>query len=499
MEALVDPETGAHFVLTRVQRRFLRRMYVLAPNGRLLYPEATFSGPKKSGKTTLAALCGVFTVRILGGRFAEGFCVANDLEQSQGRVFQAICRIVEANPVLAADADITANKVTFSSTGAAITALASDYAGAAGSNHVFVSFDELWGVTTEAGQRLWDEMVPVPTRRISQRLVTSYAGFEGESALLEGLYKRGLKGDEIEPDLYVQPGMLMFWTHKFSAPWQTPEWREQMRGSLRANAYLRIVENRWVSTDSTFVEMEWWDKCVDPAAAPIVADRSLSVWVGSDASLKRDSTAIVACAWDAERKKVRLVAHRIFQPSAAEPLDFERTVEAALFDMCRRFDVREIRYDPWQMAAVAQRLVAAGLPMAEFPQSMPNLTEASTNLYELVKGGNLIAYHDDAIRLAVQRSIAVETTRGWRIAKEKASHKIDIVVALAQAALGAVKGGVDAVPWSDPNLRAGLQDFGDGICGAERVAPVEPPRTGPGQSSFAEASAIINERMRGKR
>jgi hypothetical protein len=51
------------------------------------------------------------------------------------------------------------------------------------------------------------------------------------------------------------------------------------------------------------------------------------------------------------------------------------------------------------------------------------------------------AYADDEIRLAVQRAVALETSRGWRIAKEKASHKIDVVVALAQAALGAVQQG----------------------------------------------------------
>ena len=37
------------------------------------------------------------------------------------------------------------------------------------------------------------------------------------------------------------------------------------------------------------------------------------------------------------------------------------------------------------------------------------------------------------------RAVALETSRGWRIAKEKQSHKIDVVVALAQAALGAVQ------------------------------------------------------------
>jgi hypothetical protein len=38
--------------------------------------------------------------------------------------------------------------------------------------------------------------------------------------------------------------MLMFWSHEFVAPWQTDAWREQMRATLRPNAYLRLIENR---------------------------------------------------------------------------------------------------------------------------------------------------------------------------------------------------------------------------------------------------------------
>jgi phage terminase large subunit-like protein len=103
--------------------------------------------------------------------------------------------------------------------------------------------------------------------------------------------------------------------------------------------------------------------------------------------------------------------------------------------------VREVRYDPYQLVAVAQRLSAEGLPMVEFAQSVPNLTEASSNVYELIKGRNLAVYPDAEMRLAVSRCVALETSRGWRIAKEKTSHKVDVVIALAMAALGAVRGG----------------------------------------------------------
>src|SRR5262249_30509220 len=81
--------------------------------------------------------------------------------------------------------------------------------------------------------------------------------------------------------------------------------------------------------------------------------------------------------------------------------------------------------------------VPVKLPMQEFPQSVPNITEASQNLYELIRSRNIISYPDADIRLAISRAVAVEGARGWKISKEKAAHKIDVVVALGMAALAA--------------------------------------------------------------
>jgi phage terminase large subunit-like protein len=487
---LVNPETEEPFVLTQAERLFLRHAFALTPDGRLRYPELVFSTPKKSGKTTFAAMVMLYVVRVLGGRFAEGFCCANDLEQSQGRVFTAAARIVEASPRLAAEANVTANKIEFTSTGATITAIASDYAGAAGANPTITTFDELWGYTSERAHRLWDEMVPPPTRKIGCRLTVTYAGYEGESVLLEGIYNRGLAGEELAPALYAAGPLLMFWTHDFTAPWQTEEWREQARLTERPNAFLRMIENRWVTSESTFVDMEWWDACVDPTLSEVFADRRLPTWLGVDASTKHDSTAIVAVTYDYALKKVRLLHHRIFQPSPDHPLDFEATVESTVEFLCRRFAVKEVRYDPYQMQASAQRLTARGLPMVEFPQTTGNLTEASQNLYELIKGQNLIAYPDDAMRLAVQRSIAIETPRGWRIAKEKASHKIDVVVALAQATLGAVESASNATFHVPPELMQRIRRMprrprlGEVGVGARLAAQL---RYNSGSTSYTEA------------
>jgi hypothetical protein len=45
---------------------------------------------------------------------------------------------------------------------------------------------------------------------------------------------------------------------------------------------------------------------------------------------------------------------------------------------------------------------------------MPNISEATTRLYELIKQRNLRVYPNHEIRLAISRAVAVEGSRGWR-------------------------------------------------------------------------------------
>jgi hypothetical protein len=61
--------------------------------------------------------------------------------------------------------------------------------------------------------------------------------------------------------------------------------------------------------------------------------------VGVDASVKRDSTAVVAVTFDVKSQRLRLIAHRVFQPTSAQPLDFEATVEATVKEYCKRFGI----------------------------------------------------------------------------------------------------------------------------------------------------------------
>jgi phage terminase large subunit-like protein len=441
---LCDPETRKPFVLSDAERRFLALAFTLDGNGRLKFPELVFGAIKKSGKTTLAAIIMITMVLLYGGRFAEGYCVANDYEQAVSRVFTMVRRIVEASPLLRAIARITNDRVLFPALDASIIAIASDAASAAGGNPTITCFDELWGYVSERSRRLWDEMITSPARKISCRLTVSYAGFSGESLLLEELYKRGAALPEVGPSLHAGDGMLFAWHREPIASWQTESWLQEMRRALRASAFQRMICNEFVRSESQFVDLAAWDQCVLPTLTPLREDKRLHVWAGVDASVKRDSTALVLCAYDKKSKCVRLIARKVFTPTPGDPIDFEQTVEQTILEWREHFLLRKTYFDPFQLVSVMQRLQRAGVRVEEYPQTVPNLTAATSNLFDLIQSRSIVHYPD-----APMRSRSAGRSCGWRLDKLKQSHKIDVVVALSLAAFAAVKGQGESTYVSD--------------------------------------------------
>jgi hypothetical protein len=105
-----------------------------------------------------------------------------------------------------------------------------------------------------------------------------------------------------------------------------------------------------------------------------------------------------------------------------------------------KFLLRKVYFDPFQMVSVSQRLAKEYVKVEEFPQTVPNLTAATSNLFDLIQSRSIALYPDAGMRLAISRAIMHESSRGWRLDKAKQAHKIDLVVALSMAAFAAVKG-----------------------------------------------------------
>lgn len=427
------------------QRAVLEAMFPLdgSPS-----PWETFliSTVKKSGKTTLDALATTYAALTFPAP-ETAYVIANDEAQAQERVFDLIAQALRAAEFeQRGEAKITANEILFPETGSKIVALPADFAGAAGGVFGITSWTETWAFRYENHVRLWEELTPIPNRR-SLRIVDSYAGFAGDAPVLEPMWNRALAGERIHDELpiyangklwaYIDQGPEAQERCWLGDPAEMAGYYAEQAETLRPGTFARLHLNMWQSGEEAFVTAEDWDACVDPEAAPLTPFDDAPLSVGVDVATKQDCAAVVAVT--RERDRVRLAAHRIWTPPKGGALDLEETVEAYLLDLHKRHRLSRVHYDPFQMARSAATLSKAGLPMRELPQTSANLTAASQGLYELIRGRRIALYPDDELRRHALNAVAIESPRGWRLAKEKSSRKIDGCVALSFAATDALK------------------------------------------------------------
>ncbi len=416
------------------------------PEGKFPWPTMIWSEPKKSGKTEIGGLVGLWVTLSEPG-INEAFFIANDQEQSQGRAYARITDHLNPaspcyNPAIASyfrtrvkETTRPPSRLDFRA-GDFMRAIPTDYAGESGANPTISIWDELWAYVRENLMRLWEEFTVVPTRRNSLQFVTTYAGFREESELLWRLYQRTVRhGVRIHKDLEVYESQagdtVAYWSHTPRMPWQTPEYYKMEKGRLRPNAYLRLHKNMWTRSESAFIDSEQWDALPRTAIKP-APSKKFPVYVACDASHKRDATAGIAVGWHKDGYPF-LVRHGLWVPTKDEPVIPEDTLGPWIDVVRQDFDVRRIVCDPNHMETMILRLMARGLPVEEYLQTTDNLTRAGDALYTYTRQGLFVMYPCPNLDKHVLAATAKETAKGWRLTKELATSQIDMAVALAMA------------------------------------------------------------------
>ena len=461
-------ELDGYMELLPIQEVVLNAAFTPDAQGRLPYTTLLYSTIKKSGKSTVAAAVGAWAA----DQFRPGseiYVLSNDKDQAEQRVFKSIVYHVQKE---VPDAYVTSDLIVFKN-GTTIRVMATENVSAAGGAPALTLWDELWGFRSESDRRMWVEMGPVPTVPISIRFVSSYAGYESESHLLYDLYLRGVGKDEhpdgrgkaipneLDAPIWSQGRLFTYWDHEPRAPWQTDEYYAEQEAdpTLRASDILRIHHNQWASSLETFIPSEWWIQAskAQTRSAEIWADhpyRKAPVFVGVDVAPKHDTSAVVGVTYDSKLGKVVLLFHEIWNPKGID-LDLEATVEKYILDHAKRFNVRSVDYDPYQMLRSAKTLKNRLVPMREFPQTADNMVQASQCLYNLLKDNDLWAYPEPRAAQHVKNAAAVVTPRGARIVKDprlrnnsnlavRSSKPVDFAVALAMACYAAIElGDVD--------------------------------------------------------
>ncbi len=385
----------------------------------------------------------------------EVISIANDAEQAQGRIYAAMVPTMKR---LQWDVPDSKPEMRSSFTGSKIRAISTNYAGEAGGNYGLTLWSELWAYTSEARQRLWEEMTPVPTRNWSVRWVETYAGFLGESTILWNLYCQAFKeGNESEPLGVRVPGledlpcyylsnskMFVYWDHEPRMPWQTPDYYAQQRADLRPKAYQRLHQNMWVASEDVFIEPRQWD-ALDRCEPLDEEGDKRAIVLAADGSIHNDLTALSAVYFDIERQGPDVVRTWLWRPNKKEgdakpTVDLTETIGAKIDEILGsdKIIVLAVVYDPYQLHSVMtdlknkyDRLGTRNL-FVEFPQTNARIA-ADQYLYTAIVSSKLRHTGDALLREHVLNAVVDETTRGFRLDKDKTSNKIDLAVATSMA------------------------------------------------------------------
>jgi len=416
-------------------------------NGQFKYSTIVWCDIKKSAKSTITAAVALW--RAFQVAWGQVVLVANDLKQADSRVGYYLRRGIELNPEIRKRAKVVNYLVTIDNH-TRIESVPIDPSGEAGGGADLVCFSELWGAHQKAQQRMWTELTLSPLKfGQSFRWVETYAGFSGESPLLEKLYQDGVKdgapvawAGEFDPPMeaYVnRPGRLLcMWNTYARNPWQTEEYYAQEAVSLTEDEFDRVHQNQWISSMNAYISKAWWEACLDHDIPPLLDLQPVILVL--DAAVSGDTFGVLMVSGrrgylddkyysDAGIVDVRLA--QAYRPPKGGKLDFG-PIDAEVRRLCGQYNVIELVADPYQLHDMTQRIsndLIANVYL--FSQGAERLV-ADKALQDRIKNRSI--HHDGNADLAEHMANANAKQEGdnkLRIVKRADHLKIDLAVCLS--------------------------------------------------------------------
>ncbi len=434
-------------------------------NGKFKYHTVLWSWPKKSAKSSIVAAvvdyCCLFKPK------SSWKLIGNDLKQADSRVGHYLRENIKIGQrkgygdSLELQSFRMATKIKPSGysieypNASRIEMIPIDPQGEAGGNDDGLVFSELWGWRHKSHEAMWTEQTISPTRYgYAQRWIDTYAGFEGESVVLENLYKAVVSDDNKldiphNPECYAANGIFACWVTQHHLPWQTKEYLESERAILHPAQYARIHENAWGQSAESFIDIRYWDECADSDIPAL--NRHDEIIIALDAGISSDCFAIVAVSRDkrfpakynAQGEQispdhfVRRYARAWYPPKDGKiKFDGEDSPKSELKRLVEKWNVYQICYDPYQLEHFANELKDEMDTWVEEFSQAGEREKADKHLYDLIKDRRIVHYGNDTeLRthlLNAGAKIIGEDSK-LRIIKKHPSKKIDLCVSLSMA------------------------------------------------------------------
>ncbi|MCO5159812.1 MAG: terminase large subunit [Mesorhizobium sp.] len=426
-----NPAPGHPFILSRWQERFLRKLYgTTRSDGTRQYRSSLLLLPRGNRKTALSSFMGLLHT-LSSEAHPNGQVILGAINREQSKIaFDEAASILRADPRLVKatriyDAVNAPKKIVYPRKGVVLDAISGDGSTQHGKTPSFAFCDELHEWKSDS---LWRAIKSgMPKTRNSLLVVATTAG-RGQDNIAHEIVDYGRKvarGDIDDPSF-----LPVIFETPLDADWRDERWLYAMNpgladgfqdiDGLRAlmregeasitarEAFRQYHLNCWLDhSASPFVEMSVYDKGADPIDEKALAGRPC--WIGVDMSTTTDLTAVVAafadddggftvlpwfaCPGDnlrqrGERDGVPYPAWAeagYIKPTPGNVIDY-RAVEAHIRDLCERFDVREIGFDPAYAAPVMLPLQDDGFPCIQVRQGWVTQSPALNVLERAIVG-----------------------------------------------------------------------------------------------------------------
>ena len=451
-------------------RRF-RRVYIEVPRG--------------NGKSALSSAIGLYMLTADNEGGAEVYSFATTRDQAK-IVFGDAQQMARKSNGLRAHfgVDVNAHNIFVTKTASKFEALSAEGSTLDGLNTHFACIDELHAHKTRAVYDVVETSIGKRLQSLLWVITTAGSNRSGICYEVRSFVSKVLKGvteDESQFGIIYGLDKDDDWTTEDALIKANPNWgvsvmpdilsslqAKAMAMASAANNFRTKHLNEWVNADVSWMDMRKWDDCANPALdiqdfegeeAYIALDLASKTDIAAKINLfVRDGDYYAFGDYYLPRETVEKGENS--QYSGWESLGLLTVTDGAIIDFqviedkilndCKRFEVIELPYDPFQATQLSMRLLNQGVNMVEVRPTVLNFSEPMKQLEALVLSGKF-HHNGDPILTWMVSNVVCHTDAKDNIypRKERPENKIDGVVALIMALSRAIANNNDSGSFDD--------------------------------------------------
>ena len=437
------------------------------------YTQAYIEVARGNGKSTLCSGIALYMMCADGELGADVYSFATTREQAR-IVFDDALAMARGNPDLKDAFDISCfnHSMVIIGTNSKFLPKSADAGTLDGLNTHCGIIDELHAHKT---RYVYDVVVSSVIKRAQPLVFTiTTAGFILDGICMERRRTAAHVLDESVTDdslfgIIYTPDSGDDWTSEEAIIKANPNWKisvfpKQIKSDL-TNAlvntsaqknYLTKHLDIWVNSDSQWLDMEKYRKCVDLSLKIEDFQHEYSIF-GLDLASKIDIAAVVKLFW----KEIEGITHYyvfydFYLPSETVsssgnsqyegwvkdgyltitdgPITDLQAIEQEIVSECKQYDMLSLAFDPMQATQMSQNLISNGVPMVELFQNLKNYSEPMKQLQALIYAER-IHFSDNPVMHWMMSNVVCHVDAKENIfpRKEKNEMKIDGPVALIMA------------------------------------------------------------------